>query len=211
MFRNKNPTLAIVVKRTVHAGLCAFALSAFAGGAQAAVIFNDNFDGNTLSLDAVPDGWTVSNGTVDIKGPGLSDLYPGNGAYIDLDGSTHDAGVLSQSFSLTGGVMYNASFTLAGSTRGDSNTVDVSFGSTTESFTLASSDPLTLFNVGFTPVSNGNFALTFANRGGDESGAVLLDVAITNAVPEPGTYALMLAGLGMLAAVGRRRLKGRNA
>jgi hypothetical protein len=210
MYRNKITSSAFALKRTVQVGMCALALSAFASGAQAAVIFSDNFDGNALSLDAVPAGWAVTNGTVDIKGPGLFDLYPGNGAYIDLDGSANDAGELSQSFSLTGGVLYNASFTLGGSTRGDSNIVDVSFGSVTQAFTLASNDPLSLFNVGFTPASNGNFALTFANRGGDESGALLLDVAITDAVPEPETYALMLAGLGILVVVGKRRL-GRNA
>lgn len=202
MVRNGN-----ALKRTVKACLCALALSAFTSGAQAAVLFSDNFDSNATSLNVVPAGWTVSNGTVDIIGNGFFDFYPGNGAYIDLDGSTNDAGALSQSFSLTGGVTYNASFTLGGSTRGDSNVVDVSFGSASQSFALASNDPLALFTLGFTPAADGSYALTFANQGGDSFGAILLNVGITHAIPEPETYALMLAGLGMLGVVGRRRQK----
>lgn len=208
MFRNRNPSSALALKRTVKASLCAFALSAFTSGAQAAVLFSDNFDSNAIGLNTVPAGWSASNGTVDIIGNGFFDFYPGNGAYIDLDGSTNDPGELSRSFSLTGGVTYSANFTLGGSTRGDSNIVDVSFGNASQSFTLASSDPLALFTVGFTPATDGSYALTFANQGGDSLGAILLDVAIiTNVIPEPETYALMLAGLGMLAAVGKRRLK----
>lgn len=205
MVRNGN-----ALKRTVKACLCALALSTFTSGAQAAVLFSDNFDSNATSLNVVPAGWTVSNGTVDIIGNGFFDFYPGNGAYIDLDGSTNDAGALSQSFSLTGGVTYNASFTLGGSTRGDSNVVDVSFGSASQSFALASNDPLALFTLGFTPAADGSYALTFANQGGDSFGAILLNVGITHAIPEPETYALMLAGLGMLGVVGRRRQKSLN-
>jgi hypothetical protein len=207
MFRNKDPNSVRALKRILNTGLCAFALGAFTGGAQAAVLFSDNFDSNALGLNAVPAGWSVSNGTVDIIGNGFFDFYPGNGAYIDLDGSTGDAGELSRLFSLTGGVTYSASFTLGGSTRGDSNVVDVSFGSASDSFTLASSDPLTLFTVGFTPAADGSYALTFANQGGDSLGAILLDVQVAHAIPEPETYALMLAGLGMLGAVNRRRLR----
>ena len=209
MFSNKDPCPAFALQRTAKAGLCAFALGAFTSGAQAAVLFSDNFDSNGLGLNTVPAGWTASNGTVDIIGPGLFDLYPGNGAYVDLDGSTNNAGELSQSFSLDGGVMYSASFTLGGSKRGDSNVVDVSFGNAMQSFTLASNDPLALYTVGFTPATNGSYALTFANQGGDSLGAILFDVQITDtaAIPEPETYALMLAGLGLLAVVGKRRLK----
>jgi len=205
MLRNRNPSSASALKRTVKLGLCTCALSAFTSGAHAAVLFSDDFDSNATGLNAVPAGWTVSNGTVDIIGNGFFDFYPGNGAYIDLDGSTNDAGELSQSFSLTGGVTYNASFTLGGSTRGDSNVVDVAFGTAFQSFTLASNDPLALYTIGFTPATDGSYALTFANQSGDNLGIILLDVEITNVIPEPETYALMLAGLGMLGAVSRRR------
>lgn len=211
MLTKKASTLTSALQRTFCAGFCTVALGLFATGAQADVVYSDNFDSNAVGLDSVPAGWSVSDGTVDIKGPGLFDLYPGNGSYVDLDGSTFDAGALSQSFSLTGGVMYNANFTLGGSKRGDTNVVDVSFGSVSDSFSLAANDPLTLYTLAFTPAASGDFSLSFMNQGGDNSGALLLDVAITNAVPEPETYALMLAGLGMLAAVGRRRLKNPHA
>jgi hypothetical protein len=211
MFRNRNPSSSFISNHSVKAGLCALALSTFTYSAQAAVLFSDNFDSNAISLNAVPAGWTVSDGTVDIIGNGFFDFYPGNGAFIDLDGSTNDAGALSHSFSLTGGVTYNASFTLGGSTRGDSNIVDVSFGTASQSFTLASNDPLALFTLGFTPAADGSYALTIANQGGDSLGAILLDVEVTHAIPEPETYALMLAGLGILGVVSRRRKNAVNA
>lgn len=210
MFTNRNSSLALTLKRTLTTGLCASAIITYTSGAHAAVLFSEDFDSNTTGLNAAPAGWTVSNGTVDIIGNGFFDFYSGNGAYIDLDGSTSDAGELSRSFSLLGGVTYNASFTLGGSTRGDSNTVDVSFGNVNSSFTLASNDPLALFTVGFTPASDGSYALTFANQGGDNLGAILLDVQIANVIPEPETYGLMLTGLGMLALAKRRRRKAVN-
>ncbi len=38
--------------------------------------------------------WDVLDGFVDLIGNGFFDLLPGNGLYVDLDGSTGDAGKL---------------------------------------------------------------------------------------------------------------------
>ena len=71
---------------------------AFGSAAQAVPVFADSFDANVLGLNAVPTGWSVSDGTVDIIGNNFSgtsfDLLPGHGAYIDLDGSTANSGLL---------------------------------------------------------------------------------------------------------------------
>ena len=182
-----------------------------AGAANAATIFSDNFDTDVNGLNTVSfvGGWSVANGTVDTIGspPPFFDLIPGNGHYIDLDGSTGDAGEFSKALLLTGGVTYTASFDLAGSHRGDRNIVDVAFGTTLNTYTLASADPLGNASLIFTPGATGLYSLSFANRGGDNIGALLDNVSVTTAVPEPSTYALMLAGLVGMGAVARRRAK----
>ena len=60
------------MKRTIAALLVA--LSTNAG---AATLFSDNFDSDPVGLDAVPAGWTISRGSVDIVGPGFFDIPAG--------------------------------------------------------------------------------------------------------------------------------------
>ena len=74
------------------------------------------------------ENWSVSDGAVDLIGNGFFDFFPGNGLYIDLDGSASDAGIFeSVSVRLTPGD-YLLEFNLSGSHRGDSHTVSVPFG-----------------------------------------------------------------------------------
>lgn len=190
--------------RTLRTALCA-ALLASAAAAQAATVFADDFEGATPGQNLVPAGWTVSDGTVDTVGPGyFGSLCRGTGTCIDLDGSTGNAGVLSMSLSLLAGVEYTAWYDLAGSDRGGSDTVDVSFGTSSATHTLASAAGYSTWSLGFTPLASGNFLLSFANRGGDNMGAILDNVSVS-AVPEPSTTALALLGLFALAGMARRR------
>lgn len=190
--------------------LLAFAFALALGGAAQAqvIIFSDDFNSNASGLNTTPVGWSVSGGTVDIIGEGTGYNYfpPGHGLYIDLDGSTGSAGLMSQGFSLMAGTTYVASFELAGNQRqaGD-DTVSVNFGGASGNWTLGQSDGWTPLSLSFTPVSSGSYYLSFKNNGGDNVGALLDNVVIT-AVPEPESWALMLAGLGLLVASGRRRL-----
>lgn len=173
--------------------------------AHATTIFSDDFSGNAIGGNLAPIGWSVTDGTVDIIGPGWYDLLPGNGPHIDLDGSSSNAGVLSKSLLLSAGVQYVASFQLAGNQRNwPSDTVDVSFGTTQGTYTLASSQGLTTYTLAFTASTTGNYSLSFANRGGDNYGALLDNVSVT-AVPEPQSLALGLAGLACAAVALRRQ------
>lgn len=180
-------------------------LAASCAAAQAATIFSDDFDANALALNAVPIGWTVTDGTVDIIGPTFFSLCAsGQGKCIDLDGSTGNAGVLSKAFNLTAGVQYTASFDLAGNQRGGSDTGVVTFGTQSLNFNLASNAAFSTQQLVFTPISTGAYTLSFSNFGGDNVGALLDNVSVT-AVPEPEIYAMVLAGLGLLGAVKRRK------
>lgn len=188
--------------------MAAAAASVFSVSATAATVFSDNFDSYApLQLNWTPpgaSGWSVTDGTVDLIGPGLFDLLPGNGNYIDLDGSSANSGLFSNSVNLTGGITYTLSFDLAGSQRGTSETVDVSFGSTNASFSLNSADPFSTYVLNFTPISSGSYSFGYQNSGGDNVG-ILLDNVSVSAVPEPETYAMLLVGLGLLGFTVRRR------
>jgi hypothetical protein len=63
--------------------------------------------------------------------------------------------------------------------------------------------------VTYTLLGNGkNQTLTFKAVGASDSYGTSLDrVSLTAAVPEPETYAMLLAGLGMVGLLARRRRK----
>jgi len=182
-----------------------------ASAAQAAPVFSDNFDTDTLALNATNfhGGWAVAGGTVDVIGaPGFFDLLPGNGRYVDLDGSTNRAGLLFNSVALTSGVTYKLSFDLAGNNRGAGNdTVEVGFGSGSQIFTRSAADGFQTFSLTYTASTSGLVGFSFADQGRDNQCALLDNVTIT-AVPEPETYGMLLGGLALLGVVARRRRQG---
>ncbi|MCF7999321.1 MAG: VPLPA-CTERM sorting domain-containing protein [Methylovulum sp.] len=192
--------------------------------ANASTVFSDNFDSNALGLGTnlnpvVPASWSVNNGTVDIIGnPNSFDFLPGNGRYIDLDGSSNDAGVLSRAFNLSSGVNYLANFYLAGSHRGTSESGTVTFGTSSLNYSFIAYNSLnpspqhsntgfTLYSLLFTPTSSGNYNLTFANNGNDNVGALLDNVTVT-ATPIPAAIWLFGSALAGLVGVSRRKASG---
>ncbi|MCZ8235368.1 MAG: DUF642 domain-containing protein [Inhella sp.] len=184
--------------------LSAAAALLVAGTANAAVIFSDNFDSNALGLNATPAGWTLTSGWVDIIGTGYFDFLPGNGKYIDMDGSRSQAGTLSRNLNLVAGTSYLLTFDLAGNWRNAAKEqVNVSFGSTTGSYSLGQKVGFTNFSLSFTPTISGAYGLSFAGTGGDNMGMLLDNVKVA-AIPEPQTYALLALGL-VLGATMRRR------
>lgn len=188
------------MKRT----LLALALFAASASAQASV-FSDSFDANAAGLNAAPSGWSVNFGTVDIIGNGFFDFLPGSGAYIDLDGSIGNAGVLSRGFTAAAGTQYQLSFDLAGNHRDTRNEhLTVLFGTTLHTYSLPENAGWTHYVLNFTPFASGTRYVSFANWGGDNVGMLLDNVAVT-AVPEPETYAMMMAGLGLVGLMARRR------
>lgn len=194
------------------------------GRAGAAVIFSDNFDAETAGLNLTPTNFTIVNGgTVDIIGTGFFDLIPGNGLYIDLDGSSGLAGAMRSNPGLIPLVpgTYALTFDLAGSHRGNSTetvTVDVgtavdptAFGS--QVYVVTGGEPFTTRTIVFAVAANTDLLVTFTNAGGDNEGALLDNVQVAdfapNAVPEPASLALV--GAGAVGLLGGRRLRRRAA
>lgn len=198
----------------IKAVLAALALST---QVNAVTVFTDNFNtenGGTPALNyAGFANWTISAGTVDLIGSGSGgtafNLYPGNGLYVDLDGSTGNAGVMTSSAIAVAPGNYELSFLLGGNARGGPNdtvnlSVNTGFGG--QIYNLASSDPLALRTYAFTVTSATSINLVFENLGNDNVGAILDNVRL-NTVPEGGQTAMLFA-LG-LTALGwaRKRLK----
>lgn len=177
---------------------------------QAITVFNDDFNTDTIGLNKTTfnGGWTVTSGTVDLIGPGLFDLLPGNGNYVDLDGSSGLSGTFDNQIQLAALTNFTLSFDLAGSQRGDSNTVNVIFGTTSQSYVLASSDPFSTYMLSFTTNGAANYQIFFNNSGGDNIGALLDNVNVSTGVsevPVPAALPLMASALGLFGLSRRRK------
>lgn len=172
-----------------------------------AQVFLDNFDGEALGLNQSLDNWAVSDGTIDVIGTGFFDLRPPRFRYLDMDGSTSNAGKITTNQVFAAG-NYILSFDLSGNGRNSAmDTVRISLGGYSESISLAGTDPFATY------VRNVNVAapsqLIFDHAGGDNIGLLLDNVVVREAnaaVPEPSAllYGLALAPVGLAL---RRRFR----
>jgi hypothetical protein len=162
--------------------------------------------------------WEVTRGSVDLHGGGSEfDYLPGHGMYVDLDGTTQEAGRLEtrRVFDLGIGT-YQLGFDLAGSQRGDVNTVGVSLGDVfEESFTLDGDAPFTPIVRTFGVSTPTRGRLIFDHLGGDDSGLLLNNVRLVPmtdpvVIPLPAAWAAGGALLLVLGGAHRRRKAWRS-
>ncbi len=201
--------------RTTLAAVALGIAALFATGAQAqTVVFSDNFDSVVNGLNLVPSGWTVTDGTVDtiISGNFGLTCAGGSGGCIDLDGSSGDAGVLSKTFALAAGT-YTFSWDLSGNQRGGQDSAQATIAATAPGFastvalatSLPSSAGFSTYSKVITFAKASSVTLSFANTGGDNVGLILDNVNIVSSVPEPESFAMLLAGLGLMGFVAKRK------
>lgn len=182
------------------------------GTSHAALIFSDDFNSENGGVGVLNyagfSQWTVTGGTVDLIGSlGFWDYFPANGLYVDMDGSTGDAGKMttSPSLSLLAGD-YTLSFDLAGNQRNSGSeqvdvVVAVGFASTVVS--LGQNAPFSSYSLNFTLPTASNVTISFEGSGGDNIG-MLLDNVRLNSVPD-GSNSLVLLGAALLGLVYFRR------
>ncbi len=130
--------------------------------------------------------WDTARGTVDLIGHGFWDFFPDHGLYLDLDGSTREAGRLeSRTTFRLGSGEYRLEFDLAGSPVSGPDTVTASLGNVySEDFTLALNEPFRTFSRNIQVRIPISAKLIFDHEGGDNEGLLLDNVKLTKVSAE---------------------------
>ncbi len=77
---------------------------------------------------------------------------------------------------------------------------------------IAGNAPWTTYFYSFNPTSAGSFQVRFATTSADKIGPLLDNVLVTQgAIPEPATWAMLIAGFGMVGVAARRRTRAAQA
>jgi len=191
------------------------ALAFIAGPANAGPVFFDDFEDDSLVLGTMDlTNWTVVKPNVDVigtDGTGSSyDFYPGQGRYLDLDGTTGATNATIETDFVFGLGSYRLTFLLANNPNGGTavNVLKVSLGDSQCTFATTGYMPFETRACTF--ATTGGTRLTFSQEGqADQQGSLIDDVSIETldvnpnaAVPEPASVATILSGL---AAIGIAR------
>jgi choice-of-anchor C domain-containing protein len=199
---------------TIKTTLVGIVLAAAAshGFASTNLVTNGSFEANSVpgtfinSAQQSISNWTVGAGNVDLVGSLWTAASGVNS--VDLNGSKK--GEIHQTLNTVVGQTYQLSFELAGNFQGGAAIKNLSvnigpnglysFDTTGKS---AGSMGWTTYSTTFVAVSNAT-TLSFASNTSGAYGPALDNVSVS-AVPEPESFAMLLAGLGMMGVIARRR------
>jgi hypothetical protein len=144
--------------------------------------------------------WNVTAGSVDLIGNGLFDIYPGNGLYVDLNGSTGVSGTLTSKVLFSPGT-YEFSFEIGNNIGGSNNpnSVTVSVGNYDQTFTRTGAVPLETIRADVTITTASAIVFATPSSDSDDIGIIIDNVSLSS-VPEPSSA--VLAAIGALGSVG---------
>ena len=209
----------------------AFALGSAAAHSATTVLFQDNFNSYGYVLGATSVGpWSTmadfnpatAGGGVDVIGVTSTttnyNFYPGNGGYVDLDGTAPGQGptyfYTSVNVPVSVGAApqyrFDLTFDVGQNPNGTNRQLVAVIGGAAPGASIftTSGMPLTTFSRSIT----GTWALGnpiqfgFWTPSSDQQGPIIDNVTLTvTPVPEPGEWAMMLAGLGIVGLIARRR------
>lgn len=152
--------------------------------------------------------WTIAGGNIDWIN-GYWQASDGNKS-IDMNGDT--AATLTQSISTVAGQVYLLTFDLAANPGGPTTkTMQVSAGNTSNTFSFNSTGTSpnnmgwSLQTMQFTATGSSTLLSFHSTTNGACCWGPALDNVSVVAVPEPETYGMFLAGLGLMGAIARRR------
>ncbi|MBK9348103.1 MAG: FxDxF family PEP-CTERM protein [Burkholderiales bacterium] len=194
---------------TISKVVTAAALALAAMGAQAELVVNGSFEADaqangTWSTHSNLTGWTGMT-NIELRNNVAGQAQDGVN-FVELDTTRN----MSMKQTITGNGLYQLSFWYSareGRAAGD-NGLDFSFGSLSGSVLQttagAASGHVWQHYTGLVTLT-GATDLVFSAVGASTSYGGSLDNVSVTAVPEPETYAMLLAGLGVMGAVARRR------
>jgi choice-of-anchor C domain-containing protein len=185
--------------------------------ADASVVINGSFEQGPASVgrfstfgagSAAITGWTVTQGSVDLIGSYWN--HSDGARSLDLNGN--QAGTIAQMIPTIAGKRYAVSFDFSSNPdRSYAKSMLVGFGSQTPvavNFTGPVSRQLQWRTVTLDFVANApTTLLSFRSTTAGPSG-IALDNVSANVVPEPASWAMMIAGFGLVGAMMRRRPAG---
>lgn len=181
--------------------------------AQAAILFTENFGSglaDQYNVTGTVGGFTVTGGNVDLIGNnGIYNFYPGNGNYIDLNGTTSGT-ITSTAVSFNPGE--SATLTFDYGTNGGGTSANIFLGGVqVGSLTAPNSTSFTPFSLNIANPTSGALSFVSTNPGG--GGMILDNIQLSSnvAVPEPSDFVGTAFAFGSVVLLKRNLSKKRNA
>lgn len=199
----------------IKKSLICVAVAASACAAQASnLVVNGSFEQVSASNGQAAGSWGIYNnivgwtGTPDIEvRNGVAGAAQDGSNYVELD-TNNNSGMFQV---ITGNGWYNLSFWFSAreGIAAGSNGIGFNFGSLSGQVLTnvagAPSGNVWQQYTGLVNLNGPTSLMFFATGRSDSLGGSLDNVSVTSAVPEPESFAMMLAGLGLMGAIARRR------